>query len=407
MTVRILAACAVVLFAACSSPEPEPTSFRPQVGYWRLAMETGETPIPVNVHIDTTGTLTILNGAEEVSTNDLMVYGDTTELRISAYPSYLRYTTTSATSISGRWIDSARSNYALPFSGTYQGKTASDYPALQAGSDAYRVTFEPGTDDAFQAQGLFTPGNGQCAGTFLTETGDYRYLQGSRTEAHMVLSCFDGAHLFFFEADVARDSLQNGVFLSGKHYQSTWEAVRDNAFTLTDPDSLTYLTNQDAFTFQALDASGDIAAFDADAFAGKLTIVQIFGSWCPNCLDESTYYQDLHARYADRGLDIVPVAFERGEDFAQNVQHIQRQFDQLGITYPFYIGGTASKSEASRVFSQLNRVISFPTSVFISPEGGVLKIHTGFYGPGTGQAYTDYVAETEAFIEAHLPGPQP
>lgn len=407
MTVRILALCAVVLLAACSTPEPEPTSFRPNVGYWRLTMETGETPIPVNVHIDTTGTLTILNSTEEVPTGDLMVYGDTTELRISAYPSYLRYATSSATAISGRWIDSSRSDYAIPFKGTYQGKTASAYPAVDGASDAYRVTFEPGTDNAYPAQGLFTADNGLCAGTFLTETGDYRFLQGSRTDAHMVLSCFDGAHLFFFEADVLGDSLQNGVFLSGKHYTSTWEAVRDDAFTLTDPDSLTYLTNADAFTFQALDATGDIAAFDAEAFAGKLTIVQIFGSWCPNCLDESTYYQDLHARYADRGLDIVPVAFERGEDFAQNVQHIQRQFDQLGITYPFYIGGTASKSEASRVFSQLNRVISFPTSVFISPEGEVLKIHTGFYGPGTGQAYTDYVSETEAFIEAHLPGVQP
>ena len=88
MTVRLLAACAVVLFTGCSSPEPVPTTFRPQVGYWRFTMETGETPIPVNVHIDTTGALTILNGAEEVPTNDLMVYGDTTEVRISAYPSY-------------------------------------------------------------------------------------------------------------------------------------------------------------------------------------------------------------------------------------------------------------------------------------------------------------------------------
>ena len=407
MTVRILAACAVVLFAACMSPELEPTSNRPQVGYWRLTMKTGETPIPVNVHIDTTGSLTILNGAEEVPSNDLMVYGDTTEVRISAYPSYLRYATTSATTICGRWIDSARSNYTVPFTGTYRGNTASPYPALELGSDAYRVTFEPGSDDAYHAQGLFTPHNGPCAGTFLTETGDYRFLQGSRTDSHMVLSCFDGAHLFLFEADVAGDSLQNGVFLSGKHYQSTWEAVRDDAFTLTDPDSLTYVTSQDAFTFQALDATGDIAEFDAEAFAGKLTIVQIFGSWCPNCLDESTYYQDLYARFAERGLNIVPVAFERGNDFAQNVKHIQRQFDQLGISYPFYIGGTASKSEASRVFRQLNRVISFPTSVFISPAGEVLKIHTGFYGPGTGQAYADYLAETEAFIKAHLPGPQP
>lgn len=392
-----------VLLSACTSAPPEIQSDAPSPGYWRMTLESGTTPIPVNLFLDTTGTWSVLNGPETVPTFLLQEAGDSSLLRISAYPSYLRFRVNDANAITGRWIDSSRTDYSVPFTAQYQGLGHTHYPTLNENPDQYKVTFEPGTPDAYLAQGLFTPENGPCTGTFLTETGDYRYLQGSRTDQHLVLSCFDGAHLFFFEADVEGDSLANGVFLSGNHYQSTWEGVRNPSFALTDPDSLTYLTGTEAsFAFQALDASGDITAFGADHFAGKLTIVQIFGSWCPNCLDESTYYKDVYDRYHSRGLDILPVAFERGNDFQKNVEQLQRQFDQLGITYPFYIGGTASKSEASRVFSQLNQVISFPTSVFVGPDGRVLKIHTGFYGPGTGNAYTQYVQNTEAFIEAQL-----
>ncbi len=50
------------------------------------------------------------------------------------------------------------------------------------------------------------------------------------------------------------------------------------------------------------------------------------------------------------------------------------------------------------MFSELNGISSFPTTIFIDKKGMVRKIHTGFYGPGTGDYYADYVKETEAFL---------
>lgn len=340
-----------------------------------------------------------------VPTTDYKMDGDTVQFRIAHYPSYIRYHADSEKAFSGRWIDSARADYSIPFSATLQGPTRSTFPSLGNNNDRYKVTFDPGSEHAYSAQGLLSPGAGPCSGTFLTETGDYRFLQGSKGDQKLILSCFDGAHLFFFASDVEGDSLTNGVFRSGKHYSSTWEGVRNDHFTLADPDSLTYLNDgySGEFSFQVLDHTGDIKEFSNSDYQGKLSIIQIFGSWCPNCLDENKYYADLHARYASRGLQIIPVAFERQTDFGANVSTIGRQFEGLGITYPFYIGGTSSKAEASRVFSQLNQVISYPTSIFLDSNGKVLRVHTGFYGPGTGEAYDTFVSTTEAFIEENLP----
>lgn len=403
---RLTLSCLLILFlSACSTPDPAPESPVASHGHWRLAMQVGGDPIPLSVYLDTTLTFSFLNGSEVIPTTDYKTDGDSVQFRIAHYPSYIRYHVDAAKRISGRWIDSARSDYSIPFTASHQGPDRSAFPDMTAATDRYKVTFNPGTESAYDAQGLLSGEAGSCSGTFLTETGDYRFLQGSRSDQKLVLSCFDGAHLFFFAADVQGDSLSNGVFRSGKHYSSTWNGERDAAFTLADPDSLTYLTEEytGEFSFQVLDETGDIRAFRAADYADKLTIVQIFGSWCPNCLDENKYYSDLYKRYANRGLQIIPVAFERQTDFGQNIATISRQFTELGITYPFYIGGTSSKAEASRVFSQLNQVISYPTSVFLGPEGQVLRVHTGFYGPGTGAAYDTFVASTESFIEENLP----
>ena len=50
----------------------------------------------------------------------------------------------------------------------------------------------------------------------------------------------------------------------------------------------------------------------------------------------------------------------------------------------------------------LNKIISYPTTIFIDKKGNVRKIYTGFSGPATGEAYTDFVKETTEFVEMLL-----
>ncbi len=54
------------------------------------------------------------------------------------------------------------------------------------------------------------------------------------------------------------------------------------------------------------------------------------------------------------------------------------------------IAGTEDKEKASETLPMLNKVVAFPTTIFIGKDGKVKKIHTGFTGPSTGVYYEQF-----------------
>ena len=139
--------------------------------------------------------------------------------------------------------------------------------------------------------------------------------------------------------------------------------------------------------------------FPNENYEGKVTIIQIMGTWCPNCLDETIYYKELYDNYHADGLEIISIAYETGETTEDYVQSVTRLRNKLSLNFTFLIGGSAKKSLASEHFSMLNKIISFPTSIFIGRDGQVKRVHTGFNGPGTGDYYKEYVRNTNSLIE--------
>jgi thiol-disulfide isomerase/thioredoxin len=143
-------------------------------------------------------------------------------------------------------------------------------------------------------------------------------------------------------------------------------------------------------------------SFPAEEYKNKVTIIQIMGSWCPNCLDETRYFLSLYDKYHAQGLEIIAVAYEIGKDPVQHIERIKQLQKKLNIPYQIVIAGTSSKALASEHFSMLTDIISFPTAIFIGRDGQVKKVHTGFNGPGTGTYFTEYTKETELFIQQLL-----
>ena len=194
------------------------------------------------------------------------------------------------------------------------------------------------------------------------------------------------------------DSLIGGTFRSGTHWSENFVAAKNSSYTLTNPDSLTYQVTDGPITFSAMDMSGEIKTFNTADYEGKVTIIQLFGTWCPNCLDESKYYAELSESINDERLHIIPVAFERSEDFDTNALQLKQYQEELALPFQPYLGGKASKSRANEVFPMLNHVMSFPTSIFIDQNGEVQRIHTGFYGPGSLPEYEAFKSSTEALV---------
>ena len=193
-----------------------------------------------------------------------------------------------------------------------------------------------------------------------------------------------------------------GKFFSGKHWSSDWVAELNQEAKIKDPEELTYIKDEGEVSFELQTIEGETFTFPNERLEDKVVIIQIMGSWCPNCLDETHYYKSLYENYHHKGLEIISIGYETGDTFEEQSKSIARLKEKLVLDFIFLVGGKASKSLASDHFEMLNEVISFPTSIFIGRDGKVKRVHTGFNGPGTGVYYQEYIEKTNALIESLL-----
>ena len=216
----------------------------------------------------------------------------------------------------------------------------------------WKTTFSPDTEDEWPAIGLFEKNGEELTGTFLTETGDYRFLEGNMYGYDLFLSCFDGSHAFLFTAKMI-DGVLTGSFYSGTHYSCAWYAVEDSTYELPDPNQLTFVVNDNPLVFSFKEIEGGVFNYPNPAFENKVTIIQIMGSWCPNCMDQTRYFSDLYKKYHDQGLEIILVGYESGANEAQYEAKLIRFKERNNIPFTILVGGAANKNKAAQDFSML------------------------------------------------------
>ena len=145
--------------------------------------------------------------------------------------------------------------------------------------------------------------------------------------------------------------------------------------------------------------------FKTTEFKDKVIIIQIMGTWCPNCLDESKYLVKYLKENPHKDLQVIALAFEVAKTREIAYERIKRLKKRIGIEYPILLaqfGNVADKTLAQRKLPMLNHIISYPTTIFMDKNRKVRKIHTGFNGPATGKNYDDFVKEFETFVSELL-----
>jgi len=253
------------------------------------------------------------------------------------------------------------------------------------------------------AVGEFAQSQDVVTGTFLTATGDQRFLAGQVHGDELYLSTFDGAHAFLYKAKIAADGSLAGDYWSGLAYHEKWSAKRDAGAALPNAYSLTAMrSGPGTFDFSFPDLAGDTVTSADPRFRGKVLIIALAGSWCPNCHDEAAFLAPLYQEYRGRGLEIVSLMFEHFGDFPRAAAAAQRFRENYGIEYTTLIAGISDKDDAAKKLPMLDRVYAFPTTIFIDRKGQVRKIHTGFSGPATGGHYTQFVDEVKATLDQLL-----
>jgi thiol-disulfide isomerase/thioredoxin len=344
----------------------------------------------------------IKNASEDILVHDIELNGDTIVVRMPLFDSEFRGVLHSREFFTGYWTNFLKGpDYRIPFvaqAGDGPRFLATTGPSADI-SGVWETHFAYDTDRAYPALGIFEQDAlGRVTGTFMTETGDYRYLEGSITGDTLRMSSFDGAFAFLFSAALTNGVLE-GRFWSGNHWQCGWRAKRNPDFKLTDPDSLTKLREgYHMADFSFPDLQGRPISPKDDRFQGKVLVIQIMGSWCPNCVDETRLLNELYAAHHEEGLEVLSVAFEKHADTVRAIHGLQRFRDVLGVEYPILYAGMAGKGMAAEKLPFLEHVMSFPTCIIVDHAGTVRRIRTGIYGPSTGEHYKHYKRSLESFV---------
>ncbi len=374
-------------------------------GSFVFNLEIGEeTVLPVRVIIDDSS-IVVLNSSEKIVGKEVFVNSDSLYFQFPVFNSFIT-AKFDGVQWKGKYVDPSRSgDYFIPFTSE---KSKEKFPFLERNvqlKESYKTLFSFGTEDEYPAIGLFSQNGNSVNGTFRTETGDYRFLDGNVGEYNgkqvFALSCLDGSHAFLFKGEIDQDTLR-GKFYSGNHWSTEFIAYEDEWFELEDPDTLTtYQEEFGDFDFTFPNLEGDSVNFKTE-YKDQLTIVQIMGSWCPNCMDETKYLADYNERFKAQGVRVVALAFERSPEFEKAAASVKNLKADLNAQYDFLIAGVGNKQKASETLPMLSKILSFPTTLIVDPKGEVRYVHTGFNGPSTGDEYESFVKYFEGFTKELL-----
>ena len=269
-------------------------------------------------------------------------------------------------------------------------------------TNTWKFTFNPEKDNKSPSIGLFNSiGQNEIGATFRTNTGDYGFMHGGYKGGNIVLSTFNGSRAYLLEAELSNDSVK-GVMYAGNHSKMIIEGVLDNDFELADEYSLTSMkNNSQKFDFSFENTLGKLISIDDDFYNGKSMVIQFMGSWCPNCLDESKFYVDYINENDLKDIEFVALAFEYAKTKERALKSILKLKNELRINYPILLAqyGSSDKEKALEKFPMLNNIISYPTTIFLDRNKEVIKIHTGFNGPATGEKYIEFKKEFDRTIK--------
>ena len=377
----MLASWGLGLVLACTST-PQPAAPPSLAGAWQASLASPGGPLPFGLDLGE-GSATIVNGPERIEV-PAEIDGDRLTIRMDHYDAQIEATRAPDGVLRGTWRkQKSKKVDTLPFEakpGSGPRFVATDAPQVDV-SGRWAVDFSSSEDPAVA---LFAGDpEGVVHGTFLTPLGDYRYVAGRMSGPRLRLSVFDGSHAFLFHATLQADGTLAGDFWSGSAWHESWTAAPDAAADLPDAFGLTQWNGAaplDALSFP--DLGGTPRRLSDPAFAGKARILQVFGSWCPNCVDETVFLAELYETYGPRGLSILGLAFEYTPDVRRSIRQVRRFQERHGATWPVLIAGTADKTEASQRLPILDRVRAYPTTVFLHEDGRVRAVHTGICGAG-------------------------
>jgi thiol-disulfide isomerase/thioredoxin len=242
----------------------------------------------------------------------------------------------------------------------------------------------------------------EVSAVILRIDGDTGTLTGSFRNGKFSLSHFSGARPLRLELTPGADGAL-AVVQNTDAPLTALRAEQASAKGLPQPSDPTRFTSvkdpTEPFRFSFPDLDGKIVSNTDARFAGKVLIVAIGGSWCPNCHDETPFLVELYKKYKKQGLEIVELSFEE-EAQIKNPVRVRAFNKRYGVDYTVLIPG--EPKELNDKVPQGVNLNSFPTTFFLGRDGRVRSAHAGFAGKASGKFHTELKEEVTVLVERLL-----
>jgi peroxiredoxin len=383
-----------------------------QQGAWRgqLVRQDGKI-IPFHFDMKTEKNkpvLYIINASERLRVDKISQVKDSLIIEMPVFESVFRIKKNSPQQWTGKWIKGGSvKQQVMQFYAQSQSTIPAEniQPAAADITGKWALTFTKGDELSRPAVGEWQQKGYTLRGTIMTPTGDYRYLSGLVKGDSLRLSTFDGAHAFLFTAKLDNaNRISGGTFYSGATHEEPWTGIKDPNATLPDVAAMYVKDGEEKLDFRFMDINNKLVSINDPKFKNKVVIIQIMGSWCPNCMDETAFLSDFYNKNKQRGVEVIGLAYEYSTDFERSRKSIRKFKDRFNVKYSLLnTGVTVSDTlRTEKTLPQLTTIKSFPSTIFLDKKGRVAKIHTGFEGPGTGVHYEELKKEFAATVDRLL-----
>jgi peroxiredoxin len=352
----------------------------------------------------------ISNASERLRVDSIKKKGDSLYIDMPFFDSRLSMYVSSDQTMKGYWYKgTTTADQVMPVEATpgvnwrFQ-PVKGDASYNISGRYAVEFTRPDGTKRKSVAE--FRQQKNKLTGTFLNPSGDYRFLEGIVTGDSLMLSCFDGSHAYYFGAKITGPGkIDLGVFCAGLRHLEPWTAVQDPSAKVEPAGVMMYLKEgEERLDFRFPDLDSNMVSIHDERFRNKVVVIQLMGSWCPNCMDETAFLSEWYRKNRQRGVEVIGLAYEYTRDFRKAEKTLRKFQERHKVEYPILNTGviTSDSLRTEKTLPQLTTIKVYPTTIFLGKDGKVKKIHPGFAGPGSGKYHEDYKREFNATVDELL-----
>jgi peroxiredoxin len=399
VTVRRIASLVLVagLSAGCSKPSSP-------AGLWDAVVTVREVEVPFKFEISQQGSAyagSFFDGDVRVPSTSGSFANNALTLAFDQYGSRIE-ATLKDDRLEGRY-DRGTRGAAYPFRAVRAQPPQSVTGPVPSLAGEWRIVIANKSSNGESSWRFLITQNGpDVVAAIMRVDGDSGTLTGRFANGRLVLSHFSGARPTRIEITPQPD----GTLALREDGKNTYTAMRveeAKAKAVPEPaDPNQYTTVRDRseiFRFRFPDLDGHMVSESDERFRGKVVIVSVTGSWCPNCHDEAPFLASLYRSHRDRGLEIVALAFEEADQL-KNPTRVRGFIKQFGLEYPFLLAGTPEQ-EAEKIPQAVN-LTTFPATFVLGRDGRVRAVHAGYASKATGAFYREeqmaFVAEIERLL---------